>query len=205
MQKFVIVLAALAMTVMLASGAGAYALDLSSPQNYAVQSPSTASHVTLANSSKLSLSGDVWALFTLSTPFTVQSNSTLTFSYSSTELPEIAAIVFDTNTGYTENPDMSHGFCFGGTDGWANAGYVHPDAYSVGDGLVTYTFSLASVLGVGNTYNYIIFVNDDDKGGPTSNGYFCNAFLSATPIPGAIWLLGSGLVGLAGLRRKRNA
>jgi len=34
------------------------------------------------------------------------------------------------------------------------------------------------------------------------DGADVNTYIKATPIPGAVWLLGSGLVGLAGLRRR---
>ena len=41
--------------------------------------------------------------------------------------------------------------------------------------------------------------------GEGANVDFANYSAAATPIPGAIWLLGSGMVGLVGLRRKMKA
>ena len=57
------------------------------------------------------------------------------------------------------------------------------------------TFDLASVIL--NTYNF----GENE----VRDYYFDNFTAQATPIPGAIWLLGSGLVGLVGLRRKSKA
>jgi len=44
-------------------------------------------------------------------------------------------------------------------------------------------------------------VFDDDM---TAEGGFGSAQVSQVPIPGAVWLLGSGLIGLVGLRRRKN-
>ena len=39
--------------------------------------------------------------------------------------------------------------------------------------------------------------------GPNDNGVWQEAFNpNAVPIPGAVWLLGSGLIGLIGIRRR---
>jgi hypothetical protein len=66
----------------------------------------------------------------------------------------------------------------------------------------TKSFNLTRTVSAGDTIEFIV--------GPDSNGsnYAGNTPLSVTiglssvPLPGAVWLLGSGLLGLAGLRRK---
>ena len=94
--------------------------------------------------------------------------------------------------------------CLGGVEGWPQAGYQVTPAYQEGSGLVTYTIPL-NFLGVGNYFDFLVFINDEDDINGTS-GYFCDVSISsATPIPGAVWLLGSGLVGLVGFRRKMKA
>ena len=53
----------------------------------------------------------------------------------------------------------------------------------------------------------IKFLFEVDRGGPLLYETFTEVnyvFDNPVPIPGAIWLLGSGLVGLVGLRRKRK-
>ena len=51
----------------------------------------------------------------------------------------------------------------------------------------------------------ILYVKLDDIGGGSS-GLRLDGFVgvSAVPIPGAVWLLGSGFLGLIGFRRKRS-
>ena len=220
MPKKILILAVLAVAIVMGTNAYALDVDLSNPSNYSGQT-STLAYST-ASPSTLALQGNVWAVIDLGIPFTVQADSVLTFTYSSTLLPEIAGIVFDNprsasvlapHFGHVD--DEPHAFCFGGTDlwypntsrGWPGAAYNSAD-YTEGDygTEMTFTFSLASILGVGNTYQYMIFVNDDDGSGIDGNGCFSNVSISsATPIPGAVWLLGSGLAGLVGLRRKMKA
>ena len=56
-------------------------------------------------------------------------------------------------------------------------------------------------------YNYIWFEGgfDEDNGETHGNANFLDAFgANPVPIPGAVWLLGSGLLGLIGIRRKKG-
>lgn len=48
------------------------------------------------------------------------------------------------------------------------------------------------------------FIGDDDNFG-TVSGYWGEFSMTAVPVPGAIWLLGSGLLGLAGIARRKTA
>ena len=52
------------------------------------------------------------------------------------------------------------------------------------------------------TYNSFTFSGFDWRGNGTEVIEIAGSFTRVTPIPGAVWLLGSGLVGLVGLRRK---
>jgi hypothetical protein len=69
------------------------------------------------------------------------------------------------------------------------------EAFTSGDG----PFSLTEVVSIGTTIDFIV--------GPSN--YFGNTPLDATintvPLPGALWFLGSGLLGLGALRRFRKS
>jgi hypothetical protein len=57
------------------------------------------------------------------------------------------------------------------------------------------------------TLNYFAFSSDSLISSVTfhdagNDGYAVDNISTATPIPGAVWLLGSGLLGLIGLRRR---
>lgn len=64
-----------------------------------------------------------------------------------------------------------------------------------GDGSVTYT---TGPLAAGK---YSLFIGDDD--GAAGGKY--KATLSSVPVPAAVWLFGSGLVGLLGLQKRKMA
>lgn len=199
MKKFLSALV-FVVAVMVGSGAHAFNVDLSNPKHYGNQNEDSGWSGT---TSSLTLTGNTWAVIALESTFTVKSDSILTFSYESNAMPEIAAIVFDISQSYDASQDKPHAISLGGTDGWPGVAYQMTPPYQAGDGLVTYTIPL-DFLGVGNYFNYMVFANDKDSGSGAS-GYFSNVSItSATPIPGAVWLLGSGLVGLIGLRKKRH-
>jgi hypothetical protein len=52
--------------------------------------------------------------------------------------------------------------------------------------------------------NYTLIINFDDADPAGAAWYTVELNTSAVPLPGAVWLLGSGLLGLVGLRRKNR-
>ncbi len=65
---------------------------------------------------------------------------------------------------------------------------------------VGYSFNLSESVSLGNTIDFVV---GQGAGGAFYYGSTpLDATITTVPIPGAIWLLGSGLLGLSGLRRK---
>ncbi|MBG0788870.1 MAG: hypothetical protein H0S80_00055 [Desulfovibrionaceae bacterium] len=62
----------------------------------------------------------------------------------------------------------------------------------------------ASTVTFAGIYSYLKILDITDlRGGTAGDGYDVDAVaVTPTPIPGAAWLLGSGLIGLVGLRRR---
>lgn len=79
---------------------------------------------------------------------------------------------------------------------------VYVDTLDLSGGI---NFTFESFLNGGpskDAINYIIFALEPTVMNPMAMLGVESVEVSATPIPGAVWLLGSGLVGLVGLRRK---
>lgn len=162
------------------------------------QDVDSSSYSILDSGSTLYLFGNTWKAVALD--LTVAANSVLTFDFMSTVQGEIHAVGLDTNLSM--NPDVSIQF-FGTQSGGMNQ-YYAPDIYSLGDGWSTYTFKLTDYLPVGTHTVYLLFVNDDDTSSVIGESYFSNVKVGAVPLPGALLLFGSGLLGLVGLRRVRK-
>lgn len=89
-------------------------------------------------------------------------------------------------------------------------------AYSIGPApIATTSFNTAGATGYGTTLGQLSLGTDDGVGGsPMDSGPFSTfnlnydftsmTIVSAVPVPAAVWLFGSGLLGLAGFARRRR-
>ncbi|WP_027183585.1 PEP-CTERM domain protein [Desulfovibrio inopinatus] len=70
----------------------------------------------------------------------------------------------------------------------------------------SFSINLSSLYDTDSDFDYLVFFNDYDgnvKGSSPSEVAFRNVAIASTPIPGALWLFGSGLLGVVMIRRKR--
>jgi hypothetical protein len=156
----------------------------------------------------LTFEGDTWQALTLNTPIT--SDSIVSFDFRSDLQGEIHGIGFDSNTNFVAE-DSKNFFHLYGTQKREGPWWVANDQYSYlgathypdTNGWVRYTIPLSG-LTPGIDFNYLIFVNDNDKPGAQNNVHseFRNFTVTSVPVPAAAWLLGAGLLGLIGIRRK---
>lgn len=121
-------------------------------------------------------------------------------------------VSFTTSTGLT---DYNHGTRFGiGTGFSFLVSFSDPEPGGVTGGSSTFSLGLFTdengvtplfnTSGINNTAPGTLFTIDLMNDGSTSAQVLANGVdVTPTPIPAAFWLLGSGLVGLVGIRRKK--
>ena len=96
--------------------------------------------------------------------------------------------------------DTSHSFSSAAT--LVDMDWSTPEAALASAGSLGLDWFTVGWLYFGGDYSTVLFEGYSWDGGSSAVESISDSFTRATPIPGAIWLLGSGIVGLAGLRRK---
>ena len=101
---------------------------------------------------------------------------------------------------------------FSGLEGQVNSGWIESNNHPTGvDGTFTGLFWNTNALNTAYNgyYDISLTFNLDNWAFNNSgdlNGAFYDSLIAApVPIPGAVWLLGSGIVGLIGLKRRRES
>ena len=89
---------------------------------------------------------------------------------------------------------------------WFNMGETisYTDTYGTGTIVTFWTEEMGNLLGPGMDSRFYLSI-DLLLNVDLMNGFALRQVATATPIPGAVWLLGSGLLGLIGFRRKRKS
>jgi hypothetical protein len=106
-------------------------------------------------------------------------------------------VVFANTNGIN---DYNHGIHFGNNINFLLS-FSDPAPGGVAGG--SSTFSLGGYLDEAGTQGYTLFTVDLNNDGTTTVQTMVNeASVTPTPIPAAAWLLGSGLMGLVGIRRR---
>ncbi|WDP90912.1 MAG: VPLPA-CTERM sorting domain-containing protein [Desulfobacter sp.] len=145
-------------------------------------------------------------------PLTVAGGYNFEFEYDNTELIFDSLVLTPPNGLYSSlfgpfNYDESNGTINNVTMGLFMGmppTTLEADIYDIG----TFTFNVRNDAAVANGETDFNF-DFEDSMFPNSTKQYCDAFLldvssaSPVPVPSAVWLLGTGLLGLAGIRRKR--
>lgn len=148
----------------------------------------------------LKFTGDTWKALELNTPIT--SDAIISFDFRSNLQGELHGIGFDSNTNFVA-ADSKNFFQLYGTQPPSTPWWQASQEYKTYSGTDWVTYSIA-LSGIPAGFNYLIFVNDNDARTSFVESEFRNLTITAVPVPAAAWLLGAGLVGLAGIRRKMN-
>ncbi|MBU2956110.1 malectin domain-containing carbohydrate-binding protein, partial [Paracoccus sp. C2R09] len=129
--------------------------------------------------STLTLTGNTWKKLALAEAVTVETGSVLRVTFSSDVATEISAVGLDTDSNLDTLPQAL--FTLAGTQDFAQGDQTY-DTYQVGDGPVTFELSLDAWAG--ETFQYLVFVNDADSLNiGTANGVFSDVAIVG---PGAV-------------------
>jgi hypothetical protein len=133
-----------------------------------------------------------------------------TFIYSTDNTPVGVGIPFasgNLNWAGTDAVTLSFDYTLSGDAGsanyiaygfnWTGSGPTSITTY--GSGHISETFNLAEAQANGDSLSLLAYAD-----GMNAQANISNITVSSTPIPAAVWLFGSGLMGLMGLRRKQN-
>ena len=125
--------------------------------------------------------------------------STSQFGINFTAAPIVVSYTDGTNT--TAEIDMSGWRVAWGTDASINMGAGAPAAFTYDNTLKTYSFDYTAVVPSGgfSGTQYDLHLEGTFSGDITSV-----IQPSAVPVPAAVWLFGSGLLGLVGVARRRK-
>ncbi|WP_027183584.1 PEP-CTERM domain protein [Desulfovibrio inopinatus] len=177
-------------------------IDLSSFVSYGgSQDQGSASYDN--TSGVLTLGTDTWKGFDISS-LDFGDNSTLTFDFKASAESEIQGLGFGIGSSSTDvNSSNFKPYTYRlygvQTNYGANTSYSY-----TGDGdWQTFSIDLSSLST--KDFDYLVFINDFDndvKGGSAAEVAIRNVAIASTPIPGALWLFGSGMLGMIMVRRK---
>ncbi len=111
---------------------------------------------------------------------------------------ETGTVSFATGSGNTMSIDLNGTFLFASSDDGYGTGLGPSLTFSSGS-LMDFDFQKTSSPAFNSSFVYF-----DDYG--SLFGEWTNASLTVVPVPAAVWLFGSGLLGLIGIarRKKRN-
>ncbi|MFK5947582.1 MAG: VPLPA-CTERM sorting domain-containing protein [Methylococcales bacterium] len=147
----------------------------------------------------------------------------MTFSWGTADIS--TQIVLNASGLFAEMPTIAVGDTYDAASCAASGACATPASDGVKKGkypvgptpIATSAFNTVGQAGFGTTLGQLSLGTDDGIGGsPMDNGPFTNfnanfdmtsitvTKISAIPVPAAVWLFGSGLVGLAGIARRRK-
>lgn len=144
---------------------------------------------------ELKLWDNIWVAIDIGV-VTLSSKSKLEFSFKSAHQGELQGIILDDNVDHTDGTIYANQLY--GTATGSIAFKNDPIEYDGSGDWMEFLIDLSSYAG--ETVNYIAFVMDDDDAPLDGDAYFKEVSLQSVPLPAGIFLLGSGLLMLFGIR-----